>query len=101
MVVSVAVVSVAFSLGQPALFAVVGELAAAPVRGVAMGFATLVFLVCGSSGSALVGGLSGVTGVVDGLLVLGLLCASGAVLGAFLPRITRRTVTPGGDSRHA
>lgn len=80
MVASVALVSIAFSLGQPALFAVVGDLAALEVRGVAMGFATLVFLVCGSAGSAIVGGLASVAGVVGGLLVLALLCAGGVLL---------------------
>lgn len=98
MVASVALVSVAFSLGQPALFAVVGDLAAVEVRGVAMGFATLVFLVCGSSGSAVVGGLSAVAGVVGGLLVLGGLCALGAALVAVLPRITGPSFTAEGGT---
>jgi MFS family permease len=88
MVSSVALVSIAFSLGQPALFAVVADLAALHVRGVAMGFATLVFLVCGSAGSAIVGGLSAVAGMAGGLLVLGGVCAVGALL-AFVGPLTR------------
>jgi MFS family permease len=91
MVSSVALVSVAFSLGQPSLFAVVGDLAALEVRGVAMGFATLVFLVCGSAGSAIVGGLASVSGVAGGLVVLALLCAGGVVLAL---TALRRAVDP-------
>lgn len=86
MVGSVAVVSIAFGVGQPALFAVVGDLAALEVRGTAVGFATLVFLVCGSAGSAIVGGLSAVTGMVGGLLVLALVCAGGVLLALAGPR---------------
>ncbi|NYE35808.1 MFS family permease [Nocardioides cavernae] len=100
MVASVALVSVAFSLGQPALFAVVGDLAAVEVRGVAMGFATLVFLVCGSSGSAVVGGLSDVADGIGGLLVLGGLCAAGAVLSTVLPRTVRGRPAAEGGAVH-
>ena len=54
-----AVVSVtfAFGLGQPALMAAVGGAVPADVRGVALGIATLVFLVGGGLGSAVVGRL--------------------------------------------
>jgi hypothetical protein len=76
----------------------VGGLARVEVRGVAMGFATLVFLVCGSSGSAVVGGLADVVGAVGGLLVLGLLCAGGAALAVALPRAPRSTLAPQGGA---
>ncbi|MER7113452.1 MFS transporter [Saccharomonospora azurea] len=77
MVAGVALVSVAFSLGQPSLFTVVSELAAPGNRGVAVGFATFVFLLCGSAGSALVGGLMPSLDVHGSLLVLALVCACG------------------------
>lgn len=80
MVAGVAIVSGAFSIGQPALFSIVGDSSAAEVRGVAMGFATLVFLTCGSAGAAVVGGMSGVLGVAAGLLVLAVACVIGAAV---------------------
>lgn len=80
MVAAVAVVSAAFSLGQPPLFSIVGDLAREDVRGVAMGFATLVFLTCGSAGSAVVGGLTAIVGVHGGLWVLAGFCAGGLTI---------------------
>ena len=50
-------VTAAFGLGQPALSASVGDAVDPEVRGVALGVATLLFLVGGSVGSAVVGGL--------------------------------------------
>jgi hypothetical protein len=99
MVSSVALVSIAFSLGQPALFAVVGDLAALPIRGVAMGFATLVFLVCGSAGSAIVGGMAAVAGMTGGLLVLGALCAAGVLLAFTSPATRPERDSPRGARR--
>ncbi|GGU14883.1 MFS transporter [Nocardioides albus] len=57
------ILAVSFGMGQPALMTTVGETVDADVRGVALGVATLVFLVGGSVGSAAVGGLGGVIGV--------------------------------------
>jgi MFS family permease len=60
----------AFGLGQPALMEAVGQAVEPAVRGVALGVATLVFLVGGGVGSAVVGGLGEVVGVAGSLLVL-------------------------------
>jgi MFS family permease len=67
---TVVLVTVAFGLGQPALSASVGDAVAPQVRGVALGIATLLFLVGGSVGSAVVGGLGDVLGVPASLAVL-------------------------------
>ncbi len=56
LVTAVVLVTFAFGLGQPALMAAVGGAVPADVRGVALGIATLVFLVGGGVGSAVVGG---------------------------------------------
>jgi MFS family permease len=66
----VVAVTLAFGLGQPALMAAVANAVPATVRGVALGVATLVFLVGGGLGSAVVGGLSGVIGMAASLLLL-------------------------------
>ena len=47
---AVVLVTLAFGLGQPALMAAVGDAVPADVRGVALGIATLVFLVGGGVG---------------------------------------------------
>ncbi|WP_324273300.1 hypothetical protein [Blastococcus brunescens] len=47
LVTAVVLVTLAFGLGQPALMAAVGGAVPADVRGVALGIATLVFLVGG------------------------------------------------------
>lgn len=70
MVASVAMVGGAFAVGQPAMFAMVADAAEADSRGVAAGFAALVFLTCGSAGSAVLGGVVGIGGVAGGLAVL-------------------------------
>ena len=67
-------------LGQPALSAAVGDAVEPDVRGVALGVSTLLFLVGGSVGSAVVAGLSGVLGL-GGALAFGLL---GVFLGPVL-----------------
>ncbi len=66
----VAVVTVIFGVGQPALSAAVGDAVEDEVRGVALGVATLFFLVGGSVGSAVVGGLGEVVGLPLSLAVL-------------------------------
>ena len=76
LVVAIILVTFAFGLGQPALSAAVGDAVEADVRGVALGVATLLFLVGGSIGSAVVAGLSGslgLGGAVAALAVLPLL----------------------------
>ena len=71
--VVVAVVTVIFGLGQPALSTAVGDAVEGEVRGVALGVATLFFLVGGSVGSAVVGGLGEVVGVPLSLVALAVL----------------------------
>ena len=57
LVLAVVAVTFAFGLGQPALVEAVGGAVSDDVRGVALGVATLFFLVGGGVGSAVVGGL--------------------------------------------
>ncbi len=92
---AVALVTVAFGIGQPALSDAVGGAVPAQVRGVALGVATLLFLVGGSVGSAVVGGLGGLVGIPASLVVLALLPVLGLV--ALLPELRRapaRTPAP-------
>ena len=90
---TVILVTVAFGLGQPALSASVGDAVDPEVRGVALGVATLLFLVGGSVGSAVVGGLGSVFGVPASLAVLAVLPLLGLL--ALLPELRRvRALTP-------
>ena len=73
LVSAVMLVTFAFGLGQPALMAAVGGAVPADVRGVALGIATLVFLVGGGVGSAVVGGFGDLVGLNWSLLLLALL----------------------------
>ncbi len=70
LVAAVVGVTFAFGLGQPALMEAVGDAVDHDVRGVALGIATLFFLVGGGLGSAVVGGLGGVVGMPAALLLL-------------------------------
>ena len=79
LVSAVVLVTFAFGLGQPALMAAVGGAVPADVRGVALGIATLVFLVGGGVGSAVVGGIGELVGLDRSLLVLALLPLLGTV----------------------
>jgi MFS family permease len=79
LVSAVVLVTFAFGLGQPALMAAVGGAVPAEVRGVALGIATLVFLVGGGVGSAVVGGAGEVIGLDRSLLVLAVLPLLGAL----------------------
>ncbi|MGZ6744554.1 MAG: MFS transporter [Nocardioides sp.] len=91
--VAVAAVTVAFGLGQPALSATVGQAVHPEVRGVALGVGTLLFLVGGSVGSAVVGGLGDVIGIDRSLLVLAVLPVLG--LAVLLPELrTGRVAEP-------
>jgi len=80
LVVGIVLVTFAFGLGQPALSAVVGDAVHEDVRGVALGVSTLLFLVGGSIGSAVVAGLSGPLGMAGALLMLALLPVLGLVV---------------------
>ena len=89
--VSVVLVTMAFGLSQPALNASVGNAVHLHVRGAALGVATLLFLVGGSVGSAVIGGLGGLLGPAGSLAVLAILPVLG--IGVVLPEI-RRTAEP-------
>lgn len=84
---SVLFAAVSFGIGQPALTYAVGEAVAEDVRGVALGVATLVFMVGGSIGSAAVGGLGDVLGIGGAILVLTTLPILGLAL--LLPNLRR------------
>ena len=90
LVLAVVAVTFAFGLGQPALMAAVGDAVSDDVRGVALGVATLFFLVGGGVGSAVVGGLSDVLTMGGALLLL----AAPPVLGilALAPQLRRGRV---------
>lgn len=90
LVLAVVAVTGAFGLGQPALMAAVGSSVDESVRGVALGVATLMFLVGGGVGSAVIGGLGGVLGMDWSLLLLALLPVVGALL--LTSRSVRRSV---------
>ncbi len=79
LVAAVMLVTFAFGLGQPALMAAVGGAVPADVRGVALGVATLVFLVGGGVGSAVVGGFGELFGLNHSLLLLALLPVAGSL----------------------
>ena len=87
LVAAVVGVTFAFGLGQPALMEAVGDAVADDVRGVALGIATLFFLVGGGVGSAVVGGLGDVLGMAPALLLLTILPLVG--LAALVPQLRR------------
>lgn len=89
--VALVLVTVAFSVGQPALIAAVDAAVPASDRGVAIGIATLLFLVGASIGAALVGGLAEVAGVPAAFLLLVVLPVAGFTL---LLRSPGRTPAP-------
>lgn len=80
LVVAIIFVTFAFGLGQPALSAAVGDAVHEEVRGVALGVSTLLFLIGGSIGSAVVAGLGGPLGMPVALLVLAVLPLLGLVV---------------------
>ena len=73
LVAAIVLVTFAFGLGQPALSAAVGDAVAPEVRGVALGIGTLLFLVGGSVGSAVVAGLGGPLGMDGAVATLAVL----------------------------
>lgn len=80
--------TVAFGVGQPAMGAAVGEAVTLEVRGIALGVATLLFMVGGSIGSAVVGGLGPPLGVPQALAVMTLLPLVGLLAIGPLARVT-------------
>lgn len=80
---AVALVTVAFGVGQPAMVSAVGAAVPAGQRGVALGVATLVFLTGAGIGAALVAGLAELVGVPGSFLVLVALPVAGVVALAF------------------
>jgi MFS family permease len=89
LVAAVVAVTFAFGLGQPALIAAVGDAVDDDVRGVALGVATLFFLVGGGVGSAVVGGLGDTVGIDVALASLTVLPVLGLVV--LLPQLRRRS----------
>lgn len=88
LVTAVVAVTLAFGLGQPALMEAVGDAVSDDVRGVALGVATLFFLVGGGVGSAVVGGLGEVLGMPYAVLLLAALPVAGiAALGSQRGRV--------------
>ncbi|WP_281690655.1 MFS transporter [Pseudonocardia thermophila] len=67
---AVLALNTAFGIGQPAMISAVDGAVDAAERGIALGIASLVFLVGASIGAALVGGLAEVTGIAVALCVL-------------------------------
>lgn len=95
---AVVLVTVAFGVGQPALSASVADAVHVDVRGVALGIATLLFLVGGSVGSAVVGGLGHVLGVPTSLLVLAVLPLAGLL--ALVPDLRGQRVAASCTGSH-
>lgn len=96
---SVVLVSIAFGIGQPALSASVGDAVDGDVRGVALGVATLLFLVGGSVGSAAVAGLGELLGAAGSLAALAVLPVLGLVV--LWPELARRRAADAADAADA
>jgi hypothetical protein len=90
LVPAVVLATVSFGIGQPALSASVGDAVHHDVRGVALGVATLLFLVGGSIGSAAVAGLGDVVGVAGSLGLLAAFPLAG--IAVLAPELRRRQV---------
>jgi predicted MFS family arabinose efflux permease len=80
LVLAVCVVTLSFSIGQPAMVSEVGSAVAGPVRGIALGVATLAFLAGGSVGSAAVGGLADLLGTSAALSAVAVLPVAAAAV---------------------
>ncbi|MCR6032212.1 MFS transporter [Nocardioides sp. zg-579] len=91
---AVVLVTIGYGLGQPAMIASVGDAVALDVRGVALGVATLFFLVGGSVGSAVVGGIGDAIGTPGALGVLAVLPLLGLL--ALIPEL-RRSAAPAAE----
>jgi MFS family permease len=73
----VVLVAAAFGLGQPAMGAVVSDAVPTEARGVALGVATLLFMVGAGVGAAAIGGLSEAVGIHGALIALTALPVAG------------------------
>jgi MFS family permease len=82
MAAAVVTVTIAFSVGQPAMVSAVGAAVPAAVHGIAFGVASLIFLVGGSVGSAAVGGLTDGIGAPAALVAVGVLPLVAAAIAA-------------------
>lgn len=80
LVLTVVLTTLAFGFGQPAMTAAVGEAVHSEVRGVALGVATLLFLVGGAVGSAWVGGLGEAVGIPASLMLLAFVPLAGVAV---------------------
>lgn len=76
---SVALVTVAFGIGQPAMVSAVGGAVDPAIRGIALGVATFLFLVGAGVGSAALGGLPALLGTGGTFCLLALIPLAGAV----------------------
>ncbi len=79
-VAGVAAITAGYGLAQPALLGAVAGATDPALRGIALGVFTLLFLVGGAVGSALVGGTAEVLGLPAGLAAVAALPAAGAVV---------------------
>ena len=91
--------TVAFGVGQPSLSEAVSDAVRAPVRGVALGVATLCFLLGGSIGAAVVGGIGDAFGIPVALGLLALLPVAGVVI--LLPELGDERRRAADDFEHA
>jgi MFS family permease len=89
---AVAGVTIAFSVGQPAMIYAVSGAVPTEVRGVALGVATLTFMVGGSLGAAAVGGLADAIGLPSAVGAVAVL----PVVAATLVLLTGRARSPRG-----
>jgi len=92
LVPAVILATIGFGIGQPALMASVGDAVTHDVRGVALGVATLLFLVGGSIGSAAVAGLGDLVGVPGSLAILAAFPLAG--IAVLAPELRRPRVSP-------
>ena len=74
---AVALVTVAFGVGQPAMISAVGAAVPAGQRGVALGVATLMFLTGAGVGAAMVAGFADIVGLPTAFLLLIVLPVAG------------------------
>lgn len=91
---AVALTTLSFGLAQPALMASVGDAVDLDVRGVALGIATLLFLVGGSVGSAMVAALGELIGIPATVAVMAALPVLGLLALAPAPRAGRAVRGP-------
>jgi len=87
LVTAVVALTMGFGVGQPALMQAVGDAVPSEVRGVALGIATLVFMVGAGLGAAVVGGLGELLGLAGAMLLLAALPLAGLV--ALIPQLGR------------